>query len=152
MLGLEGSDVHRSSTGWSPVFLEDNFAVMSIGFMLPEKDAPVIWRGPRKDGLIKQFLTDVLWESLDYLIIDTPPGTSDEHISSLNYLKKTNLLGAVIVTTPQEVALADVRKEINFCKKTETKVLGVVENMSGFVCPHCSCESQIFPPVTGGAA
>ena len=152
MLGLEGSDVHRSSTGWSPVFLEDNFAVMSIGFMLPEKDAPVIWRGPRKDGLIKQFLTDVLWESLDYLIIDTPPGTSDEHISSLNYLKRTNLLGAVIVTTPQEVALADVRKEINFCKKTETKVLGVVENMSGFVCPHCSCESQIFPPVTGGAA
>jgi Mrp family chromosome partitioning ATPase len=100
MLGLEGSDVHRSNTGWSPVFLEDNFAVMSIGFMLPDKDAPVIWRGPRKDGLIKQFLTDVLWESLDYLIIDTPPGTSDEHISSLNYLKKTNLLGAVVVTTP----------------------------------------------------
>jgi Mrp family chromosome partitioning ATPase len=83
----------------------------------------------------------VLWESLDYLIIDTPPGTSDEHISTLNYLKKTNLLGAVIVTTPQEVALSDVRKEINFCKKTETKVLGVVENMSGFVCPHCKCES-----------
>jgi Mrp family chromosome partitioning ATPase len=141
MLGLEDGDVHRSSTGWSPVYLEDNFAVMSIGFMLPDKDAPVIWRGPRKDGLIKQFLTDVLWEKLDYLIIDTPPGTSDEHISTLTYLKKTNLLGAVIVTTPQEVALADVRKEINFCVKTETKVIGVVENMSGFVCPNCTCES-----------
>lgn len=100
MLGLEGNDVHRSNTGWSPVYLEDNFAVMSIGFLLPNKDDPVIWRGPRKDGLIRQFLTDVLWESLDYLIIDTPPGTSDEHISIVNYLAKTNLLGAVIVTTP----------------------------------------------------
>ena len=83
----------------------------------------------------------MLWESLDYLIIDTPPGTSDEHISTLNYLKKTKLLGAVIVTTPQEVALADVRKEINFCKKTDTNIIGVVENMSAFVCPNCACES-----------
>ncbi len=112
---------------------------MSIGFLLPAKDDPVIWRGPRKDGLIRQFLTDVLWENLDYLIIDTPPGTSDEHISIVNYLAKTNLLGAIIVTTPQEVALADVRKEINFCNKTGLKVIGVVENMSGFVCPKCAC-------------
>lgn len=124
---------------------------MSIGFLLPNKDDPVIWRGPRKNGLIKQFLTDVIWESLDYLIIDTPPGTSDEHISVVQYLKKANVLGSIIVTTPQEVALSDVRKEVNFCKKTEMAVLGVVENMSGFVCPNCSCESQIFPPVSGGA-
>jgi Mrp family chromosome partitioning ATPase len=117
MLSLEGQDVHRSNTGWSPVYLEDNFAVMSIGFMLPNKDDPVIWRGPRKDGLIRQFLTDVMWEDLDYLIIDTPPGTSDEHISIVQYLKETNMLGAVIVTTPQEVALLDVRKEVNFAKK-----------------------------------
>jgi Mrp family chromosome partitioning ATPase len=151
MLGLEGSDVHRSNTGWQPVYLEDNFAVMSIGFMLPNKDDPVIWRGPRKDGLIRQFLTDVMWEELDCLIIDTPPGTSDEHISLVNYLKNTNLLGTVIVTTPQEVALLDVRKEINFAKKTSLNVMGVVENMSGFVCPHCKCESEIFPPVSGGA-
>jgi len=151
MLGLEGSDVHRSNSGWSPVYLEDNFAVMSIGFLLPNKDDPVIWRGPKKDGLIRQFLTDVLWEQLDYLIIDTPPGTSDEHISIVNFLSKANLLGAVIVTTPQEVALADVRKEINFCKKTELPLLGVIENMSGFICPHCDCQSDIFPPVTGGA-
>jgi Mrp family chromosome partitioning ATPase len=112
---------------------------MSIGFLLPSKDDAIIWRGPRKNGLIKQFLTDVLWEDLDYLIIDTPPGTSDEHISIIQYLKKTRIAGAVIVTTPQEVALSDVRKEINFCKKTETPILGVVENMSGFVCPHCAC-------------
>ena len=152
MLGLEGSDVHRSNTGWTPVYLEDNLAVMSIGFMLPNKDDPVVWRGPKKDALIRQYLTDVMWENLDYLILDTPPGTSDEHISVIQYLAKTNLLGAVIVTTPQEVALADVRKEIKFCEKTGTRVLGVVENMSGFVCPNCTHESQIFAPVTGGAA
>ena len=118
MLGLEKQEVHQSNEGWSPVYVEDNLAVMSIGFMLPNKDDPVIWRGPRKNGIIKQFLTDVIWEDLDYLIIDTPPGTSDEHISVIQYLKKTNLYGAIIVTTPQEVALSDVRKEINFCKKT----------------------------------
>lgn len=81
MLGLENQEVHQSNEGWSPVYVEDNLAVMSIGFMLPNKDDPIIWRGPRKNGLIKQFFTDVLWEDLDYLIIDTPPGTSDEHIS-----------------------------------------------------------------------
>jgi len=151
MLNLENQEVHQSNDGWSPVYVEDNLAVMSIGFMLPNKDDPIIWRGPRKNGLIKQFLTDVLWEDLDYLIVDTPPGTSDEHISVIQYLKKANLHGAVIVTTPQEVSLSDVRKEINFCKKTKTRVLGVIENMSGFVCPGCQCQSQIFPPVTGGA-
>ena len=91
---------------------------MSIGFMLPSKDDTIIWRGPRKNGLIKQFLTDVVWNELDYLIIDTPPGTSDEHISIVQYLKATSIDGAVIVTTPQEVAMADVRKELNFCRKT----------------------------------
>ena len=118
MLGLVGQEVHQSASGWSPVYVEDNLGVMSIGFMLPTTDDAVIWRGPRKNGLIKQFLTDVDWGQLDYLIIDTPPGTSDEHISIVQYLKATNVDGAVIVTTPQEVAMADVRKEINFCKKT----------------------------------
>lgn len=83
MLGLEGHEVHQSNEGWSPVYFEDNLAVMSIGFLLPSKEDAVIWRGPRKNGLIKQFLTDVIWEELDYLIIDTPPGTSDEHISAI---------------------------------------------------------------------
>jgi Mrp family chromosome partitioning ATPase len=110
--------VHQSASGWSPVYVDDNLGVMSIGFMLPNVDDAVIWRGPRKNGLIKQFLTDVDWGVLDYLIIDTPPGTSDEHISIVQYLKATSVDGAIIVTTPQEVAMADVRKEISFCKKT----------------------------------
>lgn len=118
VLGLVGHEVHQSASGWSPVYVEDNLGVMSIGFMLPSKDDAIIWRGPRKNGLIKQFLTDVVWNELDYLIIDTPPGTSDEHISIVQYLKATSIDGAVIVTTPQEVAMADVRKELNFCRKT----------------------------------
>jgi len=81
MMGLEGQQVHRSNSGWSPVYVQENLGVMSIAFMLPKKTDAVIWRGPKKNGLIKQFLTDVIWEDLDYLIIDTPPGTSDEHIS-----------------------------------------------------------------------
>lgn len=124
---------------------------MSIGFLLNNKNNAVIWRGPRKNGLIVQFLTEVNWDELDYLIIDTPPGTSDEHLSIITYLKGSNLKGAVIVTTPQEVALLDVRKEINFCQKTDTKIIGVVENMSGFICPHCKECSNIFNANTGGA-
>lgn len=122
--------VHQSAEGWSPVYVDDNLGVMSIGFMLPSTDDAVIWRGPRKNGLIKQFLTDVVWNELDYLIIDTPPGTSDEHISIVQYLKSTNVDGAIVVTTPQEVSMADVRKELNFCKKTGLPVLGIVENMA----------------------
>ena len=118
MLGLVGHEVHQSASGWSPVYVDDNLAVMSIGFMLPSKDDAIIWRGPRKNGLIKQFLTDVVWNELDYLIIDTPPGTSDEHISIVQYLNSTSIDGALIITTPQEVSMADVRKELNFCKKT----------------------------------
>jgi len=94
---------------------------------------------------------DVAWGELDFLVIDTPPGTSDEHISIAQYLKATKSDGAIIVTTPQEVSLSDVRKEISFCRKTNIPIVGVVENMSGFVCPNCKCESQIFPPVSGGA-
>ena len=121
VLGLVGHEVHQSASGWSPVYVDDNLGVMSIGFMLPSKDDAIIWRGPRKNGLIKQFLTDVVWNELDYLIIDTPPGTSDEHISIVQYLKSANIDGAVVITTPQEVSMADVRKELNFCKKTGEK-------------------------------
>lgn len=102
-------------------------------------------------GLIKQFLRDVDWGDVDFLVVDTPPGTSDEHLSIIQYLSNTHVDGAIIITTPQEVALLDVRKEINFCKKVKMPVIGVVENMSGFVCPNCKKESQIFPPTTGGA-
>jgi Mrp family chromosome partitioning ATPase len=151
MLGLENEEVHNSSEGWTPIYKYDNLAIMSIGFLLNNKNQPVIWRGPRKNGLIKQFLTEVIWDKLDYLIIDTPPGTSDEHLTIVNYLKECNIKGAIIVTTPQEISLLDVRKEINFCQKTNINVLGVVENMAGFVCPHCSKKSEIFEANTGGA-
>lgn len=151
MLGLEGEEVRMSQSGWSPVYLSENLGVMSIGFMLPAKDDAVIWRGVRKSGLIKQFLRDVNWGELDYLIVDAPPGTSDEHISLVQLLKGSDVDGALIVTTPQEVSLMDVRKEINFCRKSGTKVLGVVENMSGFVCPHCDKCTDMFFPSSGGA-
>ncbi|PKA47862.1 Cytosolic Fe-S cluster assembly factor NBP35 [Apostasia shenzhenica] len=131
MLGLEGQDIHQSNLGWSPIYLDDNLGVMSIGFMLPHPDEAVIWRGPRKNGLIKQFLKDVHWGELDYLVVDAPPGTSDEHISIVQFLQATEIDGAVIVTTPQQVSLIDVRKEISFCKKVGIRVIGVVENMSG---------------------
>lgn len=94
--------------------VNENFCVMSIGYLLESEDGAVIWRGPKKNGLIRQFLSDVYWGDLDYLIIDTPPGTSDEHLSIVNYLKGAVIDGAVVVTTPQEVSLQDVRKEINF--------------------------------------
>jgi Mrp family chromosome partitioning ATPase len=135
MTGLTGQEVHQSASGWSPVYVEDNLGVMSIGFMLPAQDDAIIWRGPRKVGLIKQFLTDVVWNELDYLIVDTPPGTSDEHISIVQLLKESKIDGAVVVTTPQEVSMADVRKELNFCKKTGIPVLGIVENMSDLRVP-----------------
>ncbi|XP_077880763.1 cytosolic Fe-S cluster assembly factor NUBP1 isoform X3 [Ictidomys tridecemlineatus] len=151
IMGLEGEQVHQSGSGWSPVYVDDNLGVMSVGFLLSSPDDAVIWRGPKKNGMIKQFLRDVDWGDVDYLLVDTPPGTSDEHLSVVQYLAATHIDGAVIVTTPQEVSLQDVRKEINFCHKVKLPVVGVVENMSGFVCPRCKKESQIFPPTTGGA-
>ena len=150
MMGVESETIHVSNVGWSPVWVTDNLGVMSVQFMLPNRDDAVIWRGPKKNGLIKQFLKDVEWGDLDYLIVDTPPGTSDEHLSVNSFLKESGVDGAVVVTTPQEVALLDVRKEIDFCQKAGIRVLGLVENMSGFVCPKCTTESQIFKATTGG--
>lgn len=147
MLGVKGHEVRQSASGWSPVYVtqegltEDDddveLGVMSIGFMLPSDDEAVIWRGPRKNGLIKQFLADVDWGALDYLIVDTPPGTSDEHISLVTYLGQALGAddGALVVSTPQEVSLMDVRKELSFCAKTKLKVLGVVENMAEYCAP-----------------
>ncbi|ODV83618.1 hypothetical protein CANARDRAFT_78491 [[Candida] arabinofermentans NRRL YB-2248] len=150
MLGCEKESIHSSNSGWSPVYISDNLGMMSIQFMLPDEDSAIIWRGAKKNGLIKQFLKDVNWGKLDYLLIDTPPGTSDEHLSVTTYMKDSGIDGALIITTPQEVALLDVRKEIDFCKKANIKILGIVENMSGFVCPNCGGESKIFKPTTGG--
>jgi len=151
MMGIEKHEIGECPQGMSPVYKEQNLAIMSIGYLLKEKTQPIIWRGPRKNGLIKDFLCKTYWDKLDYLIIDTPPGTSDEHITLVQYLKLSNIKGALIVTTPQEISLLDVRKEINFCQKTNVKVLGVIENMAGFICPHCNKKSEIFEPNTGGA-
>ena len=146
MLGLRGRTVHQSSTGWTPVFADgdERLAVMSIGFLTEREDDAVVWRGPKKTAMIKQFLADVHWGELDYLVIDTPPGTSDEHVSVVEFLQACEPDGAVLVTTPQVVALTDVRKELTFCRKTGVPILGVVENMSGFVCPYCAECTSIF--------
>lgn len=126
---------------------------MSLGFLLRSRGDAVIWRGPKKTAMIKQFLTDVLWGPTDYLLIDTPPGTSDEHIALAEQLlllsqtpnsTHTKLAGAVVVTTPQAVATSDVRKELNFCVKTAIPVIGVVENMAGYTCPCCGEVSNVF--------
>lgn len=146
VFGVIGEQVHQSGSGWSPVFIEDNLSLMSIGFLLGSPDDAVIWRGPKKNGMIRQFLSEVDWGQLDCLVIDTPPGTSDEHLSATTYLAGTDgSWGAVLVTTPQEVSLLDVRKQITFCKRMKVPIVGIIENMSTFVCPKCTTESQIFP-------
>jgi predicted Fe-Mo cluster-binding NifX family protein len=115
---------------------------MSVGFLLRRREDPVIWRGPMKMGVIRQFLQEVEWGDLDYLIVDAPPGTGDEPLSVCQLIGEAD--GAIVVTTPQEVALSAVRKCISFCRKLELRVLGVVENMSGFLCPHCGRRTDIF--------
>ena len=152
MLGVSNEQIHISASGWSPVYVSDTLCTMSVQFLLPSRDSAVIWRGAKKTGLIKQFLKDVEWGPLDYLIVDTPPGTSDEHLAVNGMLKESGVDGAVLVTTPQEVALLDVRKEIDFCRKAGIQILGLVENMAGFVCPKCRNQSTIFKATTGGAA
>ncbi|KAL6632700.1 P-loop containing nucleoside triphosphate hydrolase protein [Neocallimastix californiae] len=145
MLGIQDKQIHQSSNGWVPVYVgnEKNFSVMSVGFLLENQDDAVVWRGPKKSAMIKQFLEDVCWGELDYLVIDTPPGTSDEHISIVEYLSNLSPI-AVLVTTPQNVAISDVKKELNFCRKVNVPISGIIENMSGYVCPHCSDCTPIF--------
>ncbi|GMH48548.1 hypothetical protein TrRE_jg13641 [Triparma retinervis] len=134
MFGVTDRQIHHSRSGWSPVYVKEGLSVVSTAFMLEGGDEAVIWRGPRKNGLIKQFLTQVDWGHLDYLLVDTPPGTSDEHISTVQYLRAdgAGVDGAIVVTTPEEVSMADVRKELSFCKKVKCDVVGVVENMAQF--------------------
>ncbi|EDV27718.1 Cytosolic Fe-S cluster assembly factor NUBP2-like protein [Trichoplax sp. H2] len=153
VLGLEDKDVHQCADGWIPVYADKNekLAVMSIGFLLRNSKDAVVWRGPKKNAMIKQFLSDVVWGDLDYLIIDTPPGTSDEHITVAENVRGLNLTGAVMVTTPQAVALGDVRREITFCKKVGIPIVGIVENMSGYTCPNCSECTNIFSKGGGEA-
>jgi Mrp family chromosome partitioning ATPase len=124
-----------------PMLYGDNLKVISLEYMMENRDDPIIWRGPLKVQAIRQFIADLDWGDLDYLIIDAPPGTGDEPLSVAQNIKDAK---AVVVTTPQEIALADVRKSLNFCKHVKMEVVGMVENMSGFVCPHCSNTVEIF--------
>lgn len=142
LLNLEGRRLITKGEMILPLEVMKHLKVMSIGFFLHEGDEAVIWRGPLKMSVIKQFLKDVHWSTLDYLVVDSPPGTGDEPLTI------SQLLGpgqaAVIVTTPQDIALIDVRKCISFCRKLKLPILGVIENMSGFVCPHCGKTTDIF--------
>jgi Mrp family chromosome partitioning ATPase/predicted Fe-Mo cluster-binding NifX family protein len=142
LLGVEGMPIGGSKDELYPLAIGDNLHVMSVGFMLRSQDDAVIWRGPMKFNVIKQFLGDVAWGELDYLIVDSPPGTGDEPLSIAQLIRDAD--GAVIVTTPQSIALSDVRKCISFCGQLQIPVIGVVENMSGFVCPKCGERTDIF--------
>ena len=141
MLHLEGARAQSSGSSILPVEM-GALKVMSLGFLLENKDSAIIWRGPMKMGVIEQLLRDVEWGDLDYLIIDSPPGTGDEPLSVIQLIGKMD--GAVMVTTPQAVAAADVRKSLDFCLQLNLTVLGIVENMSGFICPDCGKETAIF--------
>ncbi|KAF8203009.1 cytosolic Fe-S cluster assembling factor CFD1 [Pholiota molesta] len=152
MLGVDDKGVHQSSDGWVPVYADGpsaRLALMSVGFLLKNKGDSVVWRGPKKNGMIRQFLSDVRWGELDYLVIDTPPGTSDEHLSLMEHLAGVHSrLSAVIVTTPQAVALMDAMKCLSFTRAVNLPVVGLIENMSGYACPCCGEISNVFS--TGG--
>jgi len=142
LLGLEGRTVEISPREMLPIEVSENLSVMSIGLLLEKLDEPVIWRGPRKYGVIRQFLKDVAWGQLDYLVIDSPPGTGDEPLSIAQLVGED--AAAVIVTTPQDLAIADVRRSVSFCRELSLPILGIVENMSGYVCEHCGESSDLF--------
>jgi len=195
LLNLEDKKVTQAPGGWLPVKVHDekdgagngvtngvhtsqpaapskrgSLHALSLAFLLPSRSSAVIWRGPKKTAMIRQFVSDVLWPpNTDYLLVDTPPGTSDEHIAIVEELHKIaaegqppsnglslhidagpKLSGAVVVTTPQAISTADVRKELNFCVKTQIPVLGVIENMAGYMCPCCGEISNVFSK--GGGA
>ncbi|KAG8774514.1 cytosolic Fe-S cluster assembly factor cfd1 [Ceratobasidium sp. 428] len=160
MLGVDGRPVHQSTDGWVPVYADWALGIggrsegqgegarllcMSVGFLLKNRGDSVVWRGPKKNAMIRQFLSDVRWGELDYLVVDTPPGTSDEHLSLMEHLAPVhNRLSAVIVTTPQAVALADAVKGVSFTRTVNLPVLGVIENMSGYACPCCGEVTNVF--------
>jgi ATP-binding protein involved in chromosome partitioning len=142
MLGIEDQRPAVLDKALDPVHVTGTLAVMSMAFLLPDTSSPVVWRGPMKMAAIQQFLTEVNWGPLDYMVVDLPPGTGDEALSIAQLAP--NLRGAVIVTTPQDVAVLDAVKAIKFIEKLEMPVIGVIENMSGMVCPHCGVTIDLF--------
>lgn len=141
MLGIEGTPELMSNQMLSPMKYSENLSAMSIESFIPGKDDAIIWRGPMKYSAIRQFIGDVDWGALDFLVIDSPPGTGDEPLTVAQIVADAR---AIIVTTPQEVALADVRKSINFCKTVKMEIFGLIENMSGLNCPHCGEMIDLF--------
>jgi Mrp family chromosome partitioning ATPase len=141
IMGVEKETVHSSNSGWSPVWVEDNLCCMSIGF-LSDPDQAILWRGPKKNGLIESFLEKVEWD-VDVLIIDTPPGTSDEHLSIVSYLKESGITGAILVSTSSQESILDVTRELKFCQRVNIPIIGIIENMSSFTC-KCGKKSRIF--------
>jgi Mrp family chromosome partitioning ATPase len=146
LLGVEHERLVGNGHHLFPVSINENLSAVSMAFLLANEDSPVIWRGPLKMGAIRQFLGDVEWGDLDYLVIDLPPGTGDEPLSVAQLIPED--AWAVIVTTPQDLALLDSRKAVRFAEKLDMKIAGVIENMSGLVCPHCGKDIDLFK--TGG--
>jgi len=141
MLGLEGMPDLNSNRKLTPLRYSDRLGVISMESFLPKRDDAIIWRGPLKFSAIRQFIADVEWGDLDFLVIDAPPGTGDEPLTVAQQIPEAQ---AIIVTTPQEVALADVRKSISFCRTVKLEIFGLVENMSGLACPHCGEKIDLF--------
>lgn len=142
LLGLESTIEADPETGLLiPAKYSPNLFVISMDTFLEDRDQAILWRGPKKTAAIRQFLADVKWGDLDFLLIDSPPGTGDEHMTVLKSIPEAQ---CVVVTTPQEISLADVRKAINFLQYADASILGLVENMSGLVCPNCGTEINIF--------
>ena len=148
MLGLKGRRLDLGPAGIQPSLGPEDIGVVSMDFLLPSDDAPVIWRGPLKMGAIRQFLEEVNWGDMDYLLVDLPPGTGDESLSILQLLPEMD--GVVIVTIPSEVSQAVVKKAVTFARKMNVPILGIVENMSGMPCPHCGEIIEVFS--RGGGA
>ena len=142
MLNMEDQTLYQNDGGIEAPVSEENLKVVSLAMAGSDVDAPIVWRGPLKMGFIKQILADVNWGELDFMIVDSPPGTGDEPLSVCQLIPDID--GSVIVTTPQDVAVLDSRKSINFSKQLKVPVLGVIENMSGFVCPDCGATHNLF--------
>jgi len=142
MLGIEEHKLAMMGNKIEPVHVTGSLSVISMAFLIPDPSTPIIWRGPMKMAAIQQFLTDVNWGPLDYLVVDLPPGTGDEALTIAQIAP--NVRGAVIVTTPQDVATLDARKSAKFIEKLGLPVIGVIENMSGLICPHCGVEIDLF--------
>jgi len=142
MLGVEGQGFIGSDNGIEPVRVLPNLKAASISFATANPDMPIIWRGPLKMSAIRQFLEEINWGDLDYLVVDSPPGTGDEPLSACQLIPEVS--GAIIVTTPQDVSILDARKSVFFARQLKIPVIGIIENMSGFVCPHCGKETSIF--------